>query len=104
MNTLTVVVNIVVQIDGEEVFFHREKELPFLPSVGMTFEFELPGKSEYDGQRRNACFVVREINWIERSGKIDLLLDVHENEQEDLKRSDFSPLDWKEGRYDPWLW
>ena len=48
-----------------DVWFHRELELPFLPVAGMTFEFELLHE---EGCSDFAPFIAQEVKWYERNG------------------------------------
>jgi hypothetical protein len=101
---MIVVAEIEVDIDGEDIYFHREMELPFLPVVDMNFDFELLGLAEDGKHRRFATFVVNNITWNDREGKVYMDLSVHPDEEEDITKECFDPTVWKKGEKETWLW
>lgn len=99
-----VVLEVRVTIDGDEVWFHREMDLPYVPFEGMTFEFQLVGPPNEDRTRLNGWFEVVNVAWVERDGKTYVALDEHPDEEKELKVEHFNPTVWKEGQKEAWRW
>ncbi len=60
---------------GDEVSFHREMGLEFLPVIGMEFEFSLIDFSEDNPHHDYGLFVVTEVTWSEANGKVQVIVE-----------------------------
>ncbi len=102
---MTVLVEIRVDLEGgEEIYFHRQMELPFLPVEGMLFDFELTGIAEDKKYRRFVTFTTGTVCWNDRDQMVYAYLEVVDDEEEILTRECFKTGKWTEGQKETWLW
>ncbi len=102
--TMEVLVEIFIDVEGENFCFHRIMKLPIQPTIGMEFIFELVGQSDDMKYRRHATFVVEDMRFEERPGILHIMLTPHQDEEEELTVSCFKPMVWREGQAELWLW